>query len=115
MYMKIIKATEYKGKLFTKEEMAQAIKGINDAFDEQRTVCNVLRLVYKCLEQDSCNIEAAKSLVLEAFWMGKRMHNKLSENKKAEIKTELDDDNEEFAFSIDWSKFEDLPARGNWD
>ena len=95
--------------------MAEAIKGIHDTFDERRTVCNVLRLAYKCLEQDAHNIKAAKSLLLEAFWMGKRMYNKLSEKKKAEIKTEINDDSEEFAFSVDWGKFKNYPAKGNWD
>ena len=112
--MKMIKAS-YSGKPFTEKDIEKAIEGINDVFDEKRTVCNVLRMAYKCLDKDSHNLEAAKSLVLEAFWMGKRMHHKLSENKKAEIKSELDDDDEEFAFSVDWDKYKEYPAKGNWD
>jgi len=105
----------YSGKSFTQKDIERAIQGINDAFDEKRTVCNVLRMAYKCLDQDSHNLEAAKALILEAFWMGKRMHDKLSKNKKAETQTELDDDAEEFAFSVDWEKYKQYPAKGNWD
>jgi len=113
-YIKIITGS-FEGKSFTEEDIKKAIEGINGDFDEKRTVCNVLRLAFQCLDPKSHNIEAARSLVLEAFWMGKRMDAKLSKNKKEELSKEYDDDSEEFAFSVDWEKYRNFPAKGNWD
>ena len=103
----------YSPKSFGVEELQESIKGINSSPDEKRTICNVLRMIYNCLEPESSNINAARSLVLEAFWMGKRMNAKLTEAKKLELENEIhEDDSEEYCFSVDFSK---LPARGNWD
>ena len=113
--MKIIKASTYTGKPFTEKDMQESFKGINGEFDSKRTVCNVLRIAYKCLSPESHNLEAARALVLEAFWMGKRMHKKLSTKEQNSLNKTLDEDSEEFAFSVDWSKFENSLAQGNWD
>lgn len=115
--MKDLKFMEagYKGKPFTQLDIEEAIVGITGEADDKRTVCNVLRLAYQCLDPDAHNMEAARSLILEAFWMGKRMHSKLSAGKQAEIRAELDDDDEEFAFSVNWELYQNYPARGNYD
>jgi len=97
---------------FTLKDAEEAHKGITDKFDEQRTLCNVLRMIYRCTQENSYNLEAARSLILEAFWMGTRMAMKLSAAKQKELEEELTDDSEEFAFGIDWKN---LPAQGNWD
>ena len=103
----------YVPKAFGVEELKEAIDGINSTPDKKRTICNVLRLAYSCIQDEATNVEAAKSLLLEAFWMGKRMNAKLTKNKQQQLDEEIhDDDDEEYCFSVDFSKF---PARGNWD
>ena len=103
----------YTPKSFGIEELQESLNGINSESDPKRTICNVLRLAYRCMQDEATNINAARSLILEAFWMGKRMNDKLTKNKQKQLDEEIhDDDDDDYCFSIDFSK---LPARGNWD
>lgn len=103
----------YTPKSFGINELQEALDGINSAPDSKRTICNVLRLAYSCMQEEATNINAARSLILEAFWMGKRMNAKLTKNKQKQLDDEIhDDDDDEYCFSVDFSQ---LPARGNWD
>jgi len=103
----------YTAKSFGLEELQESLNGISAAPDTKRTICNVLRMAYNCLSDESSNVNAARSLLLEAFWMGKRMNAKLTKNKKDQLDNEIhDDDDDEYCFSVDFSQ---LPARGNWD
>lgn len=103
----------YSPKSFGIEELQESLKGINGAPDSKRTICNVLRMAYNCMEDEAINANAARSLILEAFWMGKRMNSKLTKNKLKQLDEEIhEDDDDEYCFSVDFSQ---LPARGNWD
>lgn len=103
----------YEPKSFGVEELQEALKGIDGSPDNKRTICNVLRMAYSCMQDEAANINAARSLILEAFWMGKRMNAKLTKNKQKQLDEEIhDQDDNEYCFSIDFSK---LPAKGNWD
>jgi len=107
---------EYKPRPFTRDEIKYAIKLMREPLDNKRTLCNVLKQAFKAAQEESYNLQACQSLLLEALWMGRRMHDKLYKNKIEELKMEqVEDDSEEFTFSVDWSKFDYLPARGNWD
>ena len=103
----------YSPKSFGLEEFQESLNGIDGSPDPKRTICNVLRMAYNCMQDESINANAARSLILEAFWMGKRMNDKLTKNKQKQLDKEIhDDDDEEYCFSVDFSQ---LPARGNWD
>jgi hypothetical protein len=103
----------YSPKSFGIEELQESLKGINDNPDTKRTICNVLRMAYNCMQDEAINANAARSLILEAFWMGKRMNSKLTKNKLKQLDEEIhEDDDDEYCFSVDFSQ---LPARGNWD
>lgn len=103
----------YSPKSFGIEELQESLNGIDGSPDPKRTICNVLRMAYNCMQDESINASAARSLILEAFWMGKRMNDKLTKNKQKQLDEEIhDDDDEEYCFSVDFSQ---LPARGNWD
>ena len=114
---------EYEPKPFTQELAKEAHVEIMSKFDDKRTLCNVIKQVYRCVQEDSYNLKAARDLLLEALWMGKRMHSKLYKNKQSELEREStqeviedDWDAEEFDFCIDWSKLDGRNvARGNWD
>lgn len=103
----------YAPKAFGIQELQGSLDEINSKPDPKRTICNVLRLAYSCIQDEATNVNAARSLILEAFWMGKRMNDKLTKNKQKQLDEEIhDDDDEDYCFSVDFSK---LPARGNWD
>ncbi len=103
----------YTPKSFGINELQEALDSINSDPDNKRTICNVLRLAYSCMQEEATNINAARSLILEAFWMGKRMNAKLTKNKQKQLDDEIhDDDDDDYCFSVDFSQ---LPAKGNWD
>jgi hypothetical protein len=113
--MKEIKFTSkaYTPRPFGIEELNFAIKSIESVPDTKRTICNVLRMAFNCMDEESPNLNAARSLILEAFWMGKKMNSKLTKAKKNQLDDEIHADNDdEYCFSVDFSSF---PARGNWD
>lgn len=104
----------YKPKSFTPEIAVQIGMEINEPLDDKRTLFNVLKQAYKCSREDSYNLTALRALILEAFWMGKRMRNKLGNNAKRALKQEMPEHVEEFMFSVDWNEDMDL-SQGNWD
>lgn len=107
---------EYKPQPFTQQLAEETYQEMCGEFDDKRTLCNVIKQAYRASQDDSHNLIAVRDLLLEALWMGKRMHDKLYKNKQEELKQEqINEDDDEFAFTIDWSKLENLPARGNWD
>ena len=107
---------EYKPKPFTKEISNQMKLNINSPFDQKRTLCNVLKLAYRCSKEESYNLEAVRALLLEGFWMGQRMSAKLSSDKKSEFNNEHVEQAEEDPSSVDWSNISSPNvARGNWD
>jgi len=114
---------DYHPKPFTQELAEKSHADIMKPFDDKRTLCNVIKQVYRCVQEESYNLKAARDLLLEALWMGQRMHGKLYKNKRAELEQESavesvedDWDSEEFDFSIDWSKLDGRNvAQGNWD
>lgn len=111
-----MKKQKYKPKPFTQQLAEQAYQSMNEEVDDKRTLCNVIKQAFRASQDDSHNLKVVRDLLLEALWMGQRMHDKLYKNKQDELKHEqIDEDDDEFTFTIDWSKFENLPARGNWD
>lgn len=107
---------EYKPKPFTQELAEQAYKDMYVKLDDKRTLCNVIKQAFRASQDDSYNLKAVRDLLLEALWMGQRMHEKLYKNKVEELNHEqITEDDEEYTFSVDWSKFDHLPAQGNWD
>ena len=121
----------YTPKPFNNTAAAEALNDISSGFDDKRTLCNVIRFIFESIQDDANNLSAARSLCLEALWMSKRMHSKLEDQAKILIDREnidndqvkiLDGDiyypveeDDQYMFSIDWGKYNDLPARGNWD
>lgn len=105
----------YKPKPFTQQLAEQAYEDMFTDLDTQRTLCNVIKQAFRSCQEDSYNLKAARDLLLEALWMGQRMSKKLSDNKKQELQSEQHTDTKEFTFCVDWSKFKNLPARGNHD
>jgi hypothetical protein len=93
------------------------VKEMNQPFDEKRTLCNVLKIAYRCSKEESYNLEAVRALLLEGLWMGKRMHEKLYNEEKNKLKEEyIEQEDEEYDFSIDWSKLDGRNvSQGNWD
>jgi hypothetical protein len=109
--------SDYKPKPFTREIAEQMVKEMNQPFDEKRTLCNVLKIAYRCSKEESYNLEAVRALLLEGLWMGKRMHEKLYNEEKNKLKEEyIEQEDEEYDFSIDWSKLDGRNvSQGNWD
>ena len=109
--------SDYKPKPFTREIAEQMVKEMKQPFDEKRTLCNVLKIAYRCSKEESYNLEAVRALLLEGLWMGKRMHEKLYDEEKNKLKTEyIEQEDEEYDFSIDWSKLDGRNvSQGNWD
>ena len=109
--------SEYKPKPFTKELAEQMKVAMNESFDEKRTLCNVLKLAYRCSREESYNLQAVQALLLESLWMGQRMHSKLYDAQKQEFNNEHQQQNEyEDPFAVDWSNLDGRNvAQGNWD
>ena len=84
----MVNKREYKPKPFTGEEIKYAISLMNDPLDDKRTLCNVLKQAFRAADEDSYNLQACQALLLEALWMGKRMHDKLYKNRAEELKME---------------------------
>lgn len=108
---------KYKPKPFTKEISEQMQDAMNEAFDDKRTLCNVLKQAYRCSKQESYNLEAVRALLLEALWMGQRMSEKLSKARKEQLHNEnIEQDKDEDPFGVDWSNLDGRNvAQGNWD
>ena len=108
---------KYKPKPFTKEIYEETKIKIDSPFDEKRTLCNVLKLAYKCSKEESFNLEATRALILESLWMGQRMSDALTIKRKENFNSELNQqDEEEDPFSVDWSNLDGRNvAKGNWD
>jgi hypothetical protein len=103
---------EFKGKPFTKDNREQALKDITPLnMDDKRTVCNVIRLIYQNADDEAFNLGAIRELALEAMWMGKRMNNKLTEHRRAELKTEYIKQSDSYLNC----NYDMYPAQGNWD
>jgi hypothetical protein len=109
--------SEYKPKPFTKELAEQMKVAMSEPFDEKRTLCNVLKLAYRCSREESYNLQAVQALLLESLWMGQRMHAKLYDAQKQEFNNEHQQQNEdEDPFAVDWSNLDGRNvAQGNWD
>ena len=109
--------SEYKPKPFTKEISNQMKLDIDAPFDEKRTLCNVLKLAYRCSREESYNLQAVQALLLESLWMGQRMHSKLYDAQKQEFKNEhKEQKKDEDPFAVDWSNLDGRNvAQGNWD
>lgn len=109
--------SEYKPRPFTKEIAEQMKLAMESSFDEKRTLCNVLKLAYRCSREESYNLEAVRALLLESLWMGQRMHSKLYDNQKQEVKNEqVEQEDDEDPFAVDWSNLDGRNvAQGNWD
>lgn len=108
----------YQPRPFTQETAEQALKDMNTVFDDKRTLCNVLKQCFRCVQQDSHNLSAARDLLLEALWMGQRMSEALSKNAAARLDNETisQKDSEEFDFCVDWNNLDGRNvAQGNWD
>ena len=109
--------SEYKPRPFTKEIAEQMKVAMNESFDEKRTLCNVLKLAYRCSREESYNLQAVQALLLESLWMGQRMHAKLYDVQKQELNNEHRQQNQdEDPFAVDWSNLDGRNvAQGNWD
>jgi len=109
--------SKYKPKSFTKEIYEEIKIKMDSPFDEKRTLCNVLKLAYKCSKEESFNLKATRALILEALWMGQRMSDALTKKRKENFHFELSQqDEEEDPFSVDWSNLDGRNvAQGNWD
>ena len=109
--------SEYKPRPFTKEIAEQMKVAMTEPFDEKRTLCNVLKLAYRCSREESYNLQAVQALLLESLWMGQRMHSKLYEEQQQQFKNEyIEQDEDEDPFGVDWSNLDGRNvAQGNWD
>lgn len=107
---------KYTPKPFTQQLAEQAYKDMYVPQDKKRTLCNVIKQAYRAVQDDSYNLAAARDLLLEALWMGQRMHSKLYDEQVKQLRSEEHDDVDEFDFSVDWSKLDGRNvAQGNWD
>lgn len=108
---------KYKPKPFTKEISEQIREEMDKPFDKKRTLCNVIKQAYRCSQEKSYNLEAVRALLLESLWMGQRMHAKLYEEQKEQIRKEfVGQDDDEDPFSVDWSNLDGRNVtQGNWD
>ena len=109
--------SEYKPKPFTKEIAEETKIKIDCPFNDKRTLCNVLKLAYRCAKEESYNLKATRALILEALWMGQRMSDALTKKRKENFHSELSQqDEEEDPFSVDWSNLDGRNvSQGNWD
>jgi hypothetical protein len=109
--------SNYRPKPFTKEIADQMKANMNSEFDEKRTLCNVLKLAYRCSREESFNLEATRALLLEALWMGQRMSDALTKKRKENIEKELiQQKKDEDPFAVDWDNMDGRNvAQGNWD
>ena len=109
--------SEYKPKQFTIEIADQMREKMGSQFDEKRTLCNVLKLAYRCSKEESFNLEATRALLLEALWMGQRMSDALTKKRKENVEKELIHQiKDEDPFAVDWSNLDGRNvAQGNWD
>lgn len=106
---------QYKPKPFTQELAISALKDMHADLDDKRTLCNVIKQAFRCVQTDSHNLQAAQELMIEALWMAKRMHAKLYSESQVEFAQELVEDNDH-EFVIDWSNMDGRNvAKGNWD
>lgn len=109
--------SKYKPKPFTKKIAEETKIRMESEFDSKRTLCNVLKLAYRCSKEESFNLEATRALLLEALWMGQRMSDALTKKRKENFDKELKQQKEsEDPFSIDWSNLDGRNvSQGNWD
>lgn len=109
--------SEYKPKPFTKEIHDKMREDINAPLDSKRTLCNVLKQAYRCSKEESYNFQAVQALLLEALWMGQRMHDKLYDDQKQLVNQEnIEQNQKEDPFAIDWSNLDGRNvSQGNWD
>ena len=119
IYMETPQNDSYQPRPFTQQTAEQAFKDMSSNLDDKRTLCNVLKQCFRCVQQDSHNLPAARDLLLEALWMGQRMSEALSKHAKTRLDDETVEDEwdaEEFDFCVDWSKLDGRNvAKGNWD
>lgn len=107
---------KYQPKPFTKEIADQMKANMSVEFDKKRTLCNVLKLAYRCSKEESYNLEATRALLLEALWIAQRMSEKLSKVRKNKLEKEfIKQEDDEDPFAVDWSNNQQYPAKGNWD
>lgn len=105
---------QYKPKPFTQEAAKQTYKHMFESLDDKRTLCNVIKQAFRCVQTDSYNLKAAQELMLEALWMGKRMHSKLYVEKQHEFKMEMVENHDQYI--IDWDNMDGRNvSQGNWD
>ena len=102
---------EYKPKPFTEALSLEYKEKIISPLEKKRTLCNVVKLIYRNIREDSYNLPAAKALLTEALWMGERMSAKLDANRKDELLEESLNQTEDDPSGVDWA---DL-SKGNWD
>ena len=105
------KEKSFSVKPFTNVDREQALVDINDALDERRTVCNVIRLIFQNAQDDQYNLGAIRELALEAMWMGKRMNAKLTSLRQEEMKKEYIPQKDSHLNE----NYDSYPAQGNWD
>lgn len=109
----------YKPKPFTQKLAEESYKKMFEPQDQKRTLCNVIKQAFRAVQEDSHNLQAGRNLLLEALWMGQRMSDALTDNRKNKLTQEtIEDpwDEEEFDFCVDWSKLDGRNvAKGNWD
>lgn len=109
--------SEYKPKPFTKELAEEMKLAMKEPFDQKRTLCNVLKLAYRCAKEESFNLEATRALILESLWMGQRMSESLTKKRKEVLSQGfVEQEEEEDPFSVDWSNLDERNvSKGNWD
>jgi hypothetical protein len=107
---------EYKPKPFTQDLAQETVKDMYTGFDDKRTLCNVIKQAFRCVQEDSYNLKAAQELMLEALWMGKRMHAKLYTESQKEFDEELVEQHDDHEYIIDWNNMDGRNvSKGNWD
>lgn len=108
---------KYTPKPFTQQIAEQTFIKMYEPQDQKRTLCNVIKQAFRSVQDDSHNLQAARDLLLEALWIGQRMNDALTEKNKYELTQEaVEDKDDEYEFSIDWSKLDGRNvAKGNWD
>ena len=108
---------KYQPKPFT-EELAEHFKEeMLKPCDDKRTLCNVIKLAFRNARKESHNLPAVRALLVEALWMGQRMHDKLYDDQKQLVNQEnIEQNQKEDPFAIDWSNLDGRNvSQGNWD